>query len=51
VVFQKFYSDHSVFIHRTSFGTVILTAYVDDILLTGSDIAGIVKAKEYMQIE
>jgi len=49
VEFQKCYSDHSVFIHRTSPGIVILNGNVN-ILLTKSDVAGIVKAKEYMKI-
>ena len=44
--FQKCYSNHSIFIRKTSSGTVILAVYVDDILLTGSDVLGIVKAKE-----
>ena len=48
VELQKYYSDHSVFIHRTSSDTMILVVYVNDIPLTGSDV-GIMKAKEYMR--
>ena len=49
--FKKCYSNHSVFIHRTSSGTVILTIYVENSLLTGSDVAGIEKTKEYLKIQ
>ena len=35
VGFQKFYSNNSVFIRRTSSGHVILIVYVDDIMLLG----------------
>ena len=48
--FQKWYSDHSVFIYKTSSGTVILVN-VYDILLTRSDVAGIVKTKEYLKTQ
>jgi len=48
VGFQKCYSDYSVFIRGTTSGSVILTVYVDGILLTGSDV-GILKAKEYLK--
>lgn len=40
--------DHSVFIKKTARGYVFLTVYVDDILLTGSEIAGIVEVKQYL---
>ena len=33
---------------KTKEGCVILTVYVDDILLTGSDTAGIAKTKHYL---
>jgi len=36
----------ALFIRRTKFGLVILTMYVDDILLTGSDSVGLVEIKE-----
>jgi len=48
VGFQKYYSDHSdyyVFIHRTSSGTMILV-YIDNILLTVSDVDGIEEVKD-----
>jgi len=35
--FQKCHSNHSVFIYHSSPGSVILTIYIDNILLTGSD--------------
>ena len=47
--FQKCYIDHFVFTRRTSSGTVILVVYVDDILLTRSDVDHIEKAKEYLK--
>lgn len=48
VGFQKFYSDHFVFIRKTSSGTIIFV-YVVDILLTVSDVDIIKKAKEYLK--
>ena len=39
--------DHSIFVRYTKSGLVILAVYIDDILLTESDSAGIVKTKEY----
>ena len=39
--------DHLVFITRQNRGSVILAVYVDDILLTRSDITGIMETKEY----
>jgi len=47
----KCYSDHSMFIHRSSYYIMILVVYVDDILLTESDIDGIEKAKEYLKTQ
>ena len=38
----------NVFVRRTKFGIVILTVYVD-ILLTGSDSAGLLKTKKYLK--
>jgi len=38
--FRRCHSDHSIFIRYTRSGIVILTVYVDDILLTGSDSVG-----------
>jgi len=46
---QNCYSDHPVFNRRTSSDILILVVYVYDILLTGSDVAGIIKAKEYLK--
>ena len=43
--FHKCYSDHSVFIHRSSSGSLILVVYIDDILLTENNARGIEKAK------
>jgi len=34
---------------RTKSGIVILTVYVDDILLTGSDSTGLLKTKQYLK--
>ena len=51
VGFQKCYSDHSVFIHKTSCGTVTFAVYVDDILLSRSNVDGIKKAKEYLKTQ
>ncbi|XP_020253820.1 uncharacterized protein LOC109830870 [Asparagus officinalis] len=42
------YSDHSVFLRRTTTGLVILAVYVDDILLTGSDSVALAETKEYL---
>ena len=41
--------DHSVFVRRTRSDIVVLTVYVDNILLTGSDSAGIVETKMYLK--
>ena len=40
--------DHLVFIQQGISGCMILTVYVDDILMTGSDTDGITKTKEYL---
>ena len=37
-----------MFIKKTVGGCVFLAVYVDDILLTGSDIAGIAEVKQYL---
>jgi len=47
--FRWCHSDHSVFIQRTRSGIVILTVYVNGILLTESDSAGIIKTKMYLK--
>ena len=50
VGFQKCYFNYSIFIRNTFFGIVIIVVYVD-ILLNGSDVTGIEKAKEYMKTQ
>ncbi|KAL0350143.1 UNVERIFIED_CONTAM: Retrovirus-related Pol polyprotein from transposon RE1 [Sesamum radiatum] len=47
--FSRCQADHSVFVQTTTSGMVILAVYVDDILITGSDIVGIEEAKTYLQ--
>ena len=54
--FEKFnitifgcHSDHSVFIRHTNFGIVVLAIYVDNILLTDSDLVGLLETKEYLK--
>jgi len=34
---------------NTKSGIVVLTVYIDDILLTGSDSAGLLETKEYLK--
>jgi len=46
--FHRCHSDHSVFVRRTKSGLVILAMYVDDILLTVSNSAGLMETKEYL---
>ncbi|KAK4385809.1 hypothetical protein Sango_2704900 [Sesamum angolense] len=41
--------DHSGFVQTTGLGMAVLAVYVDDILITGSDIVGIEEAKTYLQ--
>jgi len=40
--------DHSVFVHHTKSGSMILAVYVD-ILLTGSNSVALVEIKEYLK--
>ena len=47
--FARCHSDHSVFIHHTKSGSVILAVYVDDILLTGSNSVALTETKEYLK--
>ena len=44
-------SDHSVFVRRTRSSIVVLTVYVDNILLTGSDSAGLLETKKYFKCQ
>ena len=46
--FDRCHSDHSVFIHRTKSGSMILAVHVDDILLTGSDSVALAET-EYLK--
>ena len=46
--FQQCQSDHSIFIHHSSAGSVIKVVYVD-ILLSRSDIDGIEKVMAYLK--
>ena len=47
--FARCHSDHSMFVRRIKYGSVILAVYVDDILLTGSDSVVLAEAKEYLK--
>ena len=47
--FHRCHSDHSVIIWHTKSNIVVLAAYVDDILLTDSDSAGLLETKEYLK--
>jgi len=47
--FRRCHSDHYVFVRRTRFGIVVLAIYVDDILLTDIDSAGIVETTIYLK--
>jgi len=47
--FRRCHSDHSVFVRCTRSGIVILAVYIDDILLTRSNSAGIVETKMYLK--
>jgi len=49
IKFTRCHSDHSVFVHRTKFSSIILTVYVDDILLTRSDSVTLAETKEYLK--
>ncbi|XP_042056533.1 uncharacterized protein LOC121801150 [Salvia splendens] len=47
--FKQCKSDHSVFVRHQASGIVILIVYVDDILISGSDVRGIEETKKYLQ--
>ena len=42
-------SQITVFVRQTKSGIVVLAVYVDNILLTGGDSAGILETKEYLE--
>jgi len=46
--FHSFHSDHFAFVRHTKSDIVVLAVYVD-ILLTGSDSAGLLKTKKYFK--
>ena len=39
----------TLFVRRTKSGIIVLAVYVDDIFLTGSDLAGLLETKEYLK--
>ncbi|KAL0361164.1 UNVERIFIED_CONTAM: Retrovirus-related Pol polyprotein from transposon RE1 [Sesamum radiatum] len=47
--FSRCQVDHLVFVQTTGSVMIILAVYVDDILITGSDVVGIEEAKTYLQ--
>jgi len=47
IVFAGCHSNHSVFIRHTKSGSVILTVYIDNILLTVSDSVALAETNEY----
>jgi len=49
IEFRRCHSDHSIFVRRTRSGIVVQAIYVDNILLTGGDSAGIVETKMYLK--
>lgn len=49
VGFTRTVSDHSVFVKHNSLGCIILMVYVDDIIISGSDGAGIQATKQWLQ--
>jgi len=49
ISFCRWHSDHSVFVRDTKSGIVIMMIYVDDILLTRSDSAGLLETEKYLK--
>ena len=47
--FHRCHLDHFVFVRHTKSDIVILTVYIDDILLTGSDSAELLKTRKYLK--
>ena len=45
---KKCESDHSVFYRNSSSGIIVLVVYVDDIVITGSDVTGISSLKSFL---
>lgn len=47
--FHQCYSDHSIFVRKKESGVVILVVYVDNIIISGSDMTGISEIKSFLQ--
>jgi len=48
---QKSKCDHSVFYRQSEAGLILLVVYLDDIVITGSDSAGISSLKTFLQTQ
>ena len=48
---QKSKCDHSVFYRNSTTGLILLVVYVDDIVITGNDSAGISSLKSFLQTQ